>query len=470
MCLKRLSNGKWRCTETNDYFYKPVIRECSPTEVVARYADVEPRVATLLQKSNEILIESPDRAHCNPIVVEDHEVVAECIEEDGHYLVVNESGGMLEGQVFTRVLDYNGNPFPAHIFLGGDSHALQEHIVGQKTGDVDPNMKSGSLETGAEGVFVGKDEHGQLATLPFKVTNVGRVCNYMVAQAVGITNEQLAFVMMPGVTRLVNATGIADSIIGGHLAGNVFFVPPSFHFVPAAKKVKLCSDPRQVQDLLSKKIFMNERLMEPFSVETTRKGHSRALRVISGIDGTFTLKGAILETLNRDYEVQGLTPTKCHWVMALLGVTLPECARITALAVDRGECNVSNLRPAKASVKKDQIHDRNLADLASAFRRNLFKEASTFTDPKAVDATLSLNFVNENNLMQFMQNLPAFQETERKLAELYLYTQLGLKEQVPDQAVLQAMKAVNEVNEHLEYLAAMLRQPAAQGQGQPTIA
>jgi hypothetical protein len=461
--LCRLSSGRWRATEVNDYFYKPVTRELSPEEVVARYGPMEPRVGSLMQGSGEILLESSERAHVRPIVLEDHEVCAEYAGEDGHYLAVTKDGGFVEGQIFTKVCEYSGNVYPAKLFTSGNAYSLQDEIVGHRLGDVSPTLKSGSVEVGVEGTFAGEIDGAQCALLPFRVTNVGFMRTYMVIQAIGVSNEQLTFVMMPGVTRFVYATGIADSSLGSLLAGNVIFIPPSFHFIPLGKKVRLHDDPREVKDVLSKKIFLSERHLEPFSVETTRKGHSRALRVISG-KGGFVLKGAILETMRRDAELDGLSATDCHFIMSVLGVPLMEGARITALALDRGEVNVANLRPAKDVVARDRVQDRALAELAAVFRRNLMKEASTIGDPKAVDAMLSLNFVNESNLIQFLQNIPMFREVEEKLAELYLYSALGLKSQVPENAALSAMKSVNEVTEHLEYLAAMLRTPASRAQ------
>ncbi len=460
--LCRQTNGKWRCKEANDYFYKPVVRELSASEVVARYSGVESRIASLMRESDEILIESGDRTHVKPVILEDHELVAEQVKADGHYMVVTKDGSFVEGQAWSRVLDYTGNPAPGRLFLTGNAFTFQDDFVGEHLGDVYPGLKSGSVEVGEEGTFVGADEAGQFALMPFKVTNVGHMMSYLVVQAVGMANEYLTFVFMPGVTRFVNATGIADSTLGSHVAGNVFYVPLSFHFMPLGKRLRLVDSPVEAKDLVKRKHFFSERSLDPFSVETTRKGHGRSMRVISANDGTFVLKGAILETLRRDAELQEVSPTEAHWLLTLLGVPLEEAARITAMAVDRREVNVSNLRPAKDIVKKDQIQDRALSELASVFRRNLTKQASTVTDPKSVDAMLSLNFVNEANLVEFMKNIPMFRETEDKLAELYLYSSLGLKQQVPEQAALSAMKSLNEVNEHLEYLSAMIRMPASQ--------
>lgn len=463
VCLCRLTNGMWSVCETNDYFFKPVIHEMKAADVVAKYTQLEPAIGRLMQSSNEILIEATGRAHVKPIILEEHEVVAEEVEADGHYLMVTKEGGFVEAQVFVNVMDYSGNPTGEKLAVTGNAYAIHDRFSGQKMGDVLPALKPGSVEVGSEGTFVGDQDGKQTALMPFKVTNVGWVNGYMVTQAMGMSGEQLAFVFMPGVTRFFNSTGVADPALGSLVGGNVYFVPPSFHFIELGKKLRLIHNPKEVKSVLTRRIFTSsDRLMEPFMTETSKRGHSRALRVISGPDGTFTLKGAILETIKRDPEIQDLSGHEAHWILSLFGVDLQEAAKITAKSLAQGEINVSNLRPAKDIVAKDKIQDRALAELAAIFRRNLTKEAAAIADPKAADALLSLNFVNEANLGQFMENMPAFRQVEEKLAELYLYACLGLRSQVPEQAVLSAMKSLNEVNEHLEYLQSMMRMPAAQ--------
>jgi hypothetical protein len=469
VCVSKLSGGRWKAVEINDYFYKPVVRELSAAEILVRYGHIEPKLKELMQGTGHILIESSDRKHVKPIILEEHAPVAEEILADGHYLAVTKTGGAIEGQVFTRVLDYSGAVLPEKLFIGGGAYALQEAIVGERMGDVHGSLTNGSLEAGAEGTFVGEQDGLQTAMVPFKVTNIGWHNGTMVAQAVSDSNEHLSFVLMPGVTRFMNATGIASAALGSLVAGNVFFVPPSWHFLAFSKKINLISDPREVKDKLSKKVFFSpDRHLEPFTVETSSKGNSRSLRVISDNNGCYTLRGDILGSIRyEDMSAQSLEILEAHWVLTLLGVALNDCAHITALATQRGEINVSNLRPAKDIVKRDQIMDKNVSEMAAIFRKNLFKEASVMPDPKAADAMLSLNFVNETNLMQFLENAPLFRDVEEKLAELYLYVCLGLKSQIPEQAVLNAMQTLNEVNEHLDYLSAMMRMPSSQAQQQP---
>lgn len=458
--LTRLSNGLWRAVETNDYFYKPVIRELKASEVVDRYSSIDPGISRTIAGSNEALIESAERSHIRPIILEEHDAAAEEIESDGHYLVVTKSGAVVEGQVFSKMIDYAGNPFPAKLFTAGSAYALQEEICGQRLGEAWPNLKGGSVESGVEATFYGPDGDSTVALLPFHTTSVGWASGYMAIQARGLSDENLTFILMPGVTRFVNATGISGPHIGGFLGGNIYYIPPSWNFMPLGRKLPLVGDPKEVKTLLGRRVFFSND--NPFEIETSKRGNSRSLRVIPGSGGTFTLKGDILETIKRDTELQDLPSTKAHWILSLFGVPFDDCAKITAMAVSRGESNVTNLRPAKDIVKKEQIFDRNVADLALVLRRNLMKEASTIGNPEAVDAMLALNFVTEQNLIAFLENIPMFRDVEEKLAELYLYSTLGLKDQVPEAAALGAMKSLNEVNEQLEYLQSMLQMPPAQ--------
>ena len=165
-----------------------------------------------------------------------------------------------------------------------------------------------------------------------------------------------------------------------------------------------------------------------------------------------------------------MEPIDVHYLLTLFGVPVGKGPELTIRALTEGEITVSNLRPAKDVVVKDKIHDRNLAELAAIFRRNFTKEAASLSDEKSVDALLSLNFVNDKNLLEFMNHLPQFREVESKLAELTLYSQMGLREHVPTNAVTNAMKGLNEVNEHLEYLRAQLTMPGAKGQAEEAAA
>lgn len=56
-----------------------------------------------------------------------------------------------------------------------------------------------------------------------------------------------------------------------------------------------------------------------------------------------------------------------------------------------------------------------------------FKLAAALTDPDAVDAVLSLGYINEANISEFIEAIPQFEEVISKLSKLLLSIRLGLK-------------------------------------------
>jgi hypothetical protein len=66
------------------------------------------------------------------------------------------------------------------------------------------------------------------------------------------------------------------------------------------------------------------------------------------------------------------------------------------------------------------------ADVIVDVAKNFIKEAATFNDSPTVDSILSLNFVNKNNIIEFVDALPLFAQTSQKLADMLLKARLGV--------------------------------------------
>lgn len=98
----------------------------------------------------------------------------------------------------------------------------------------------------------------------------------------------------------------------------------------------------------------------------------------------------------------------------------------------------------KAARVKSILHD-----ICEDMRVNLIKEASALDDPEAVDVVLSLNFINEDSLSGYVENLREMKKISGKLAELLIASRMGLKD-VDEGAVKKAMDGLNSVIESLE--------------------
>lgn len=75
---------------------------------------------------------------------------------------------------------------------------------------------------------------------------------------------------------------------------------------------------------------------------------------------------------------------------------------------------------------------------------DLVKEAATMSDETSVDALLSLNLITRENIMDFVQQLPLFEQVLSTLAKLVLSIRLGFAT-VPEQAAVRAMKGLSRV-------------------------
>jgi len=90
-----------------------------------------------------------------------------------------------------------------------------------------------------------------------------------------------------------------------------------------------------------------------------------------------------------------------------------------------------------------------LDDIAKGLRIDLVKEASILTDPNAADVVLSLNFINDESLGAYIDNLPEMKKVLSDLSGLLIAARMGLSD-IDEVAVKNAMKGLDTVINGLE--------------------
>jgi hypothetical protein len=98
--------------------------------------------------------------------------------------------------------------------------------------------------------------------------------------------------------------------------------------------------------------------------------------------------------------------------------------------------------------KQARVNDLK-KQVAYSLRKNLVKEASVIGDPEAVDTVLSLNFINEDNLGDFVNSIGDLKKVSSKLALLLVTSRMGLSD-VDETAIKKAMEGLETVIEGLE--------------------
>ena len=82
----------------------------------------------------------------------------------------------------------------------------------------------------------------------------------------------------------------------------------------------------------------------------------------------------------------------------------------------------------------------------------LVKEAALIKDPEAVDTLLALNFINEENVADFIQQIPRMENVLTKLTELLFAARMGLDQYLPPELLEKAIKSLDKVLDKLERL------------------
>jgi len=102
-----------------------------------------------------------------------------------------------------------------------------------------------------------------------------------------------------------------------------------------------------------------------------------------------------------------------------------------------------------ASIEKRARIKQIIRDECLKMRIDLTKEASFLDDPEAVDVVLSLNFINEDSLSGYVENIREMKKVSGDLAELLVASRMGLKT-IEEGAVKKAMDGLNTVIGNLE--------------------
>jgi hypothetical protein len=71
------------------------------------------------------------------------------------------------------------------------------------------------------------------------------------------------------------------------------------------------------------------------------------------------------------------------------------------------------------------------------------------TDPESVDVVLSLNFINEESLGNYIENIDKMKDVLEELCKLLVASRMGLSE-IDETATKNAMTGLGEVVEGLE--------------------
>ncbi len=370
----------------------------------------------------------------------------EPIEEPGLYKVTEEETGKeLIGCVITNLLDIDGTALPLALFTNGSHAATQPDILGEPVGET---IDLPSAPPGGAGAFFSQTEDGQLqATIPLELSGGSYAMPGEPATLSGSTfdGREIEVSIQPNLQTIMLSP-----------EGKVL-VPDTWQWTPlgAAEAVSLSSteaveeSPEDWHESSERETPEDlEGAEDPEGVEE-KESHV----VVRGDHDCFTFTGpAVAKLASAETSMVGLD--QAMFLLAGLGVHQGYGVEKLAHSLNSPQ-QVKTHRAIKTAASQDawaRKEAEKCAHIAPILRKDLVKEAAVIPDPTAVDAVLSLGFINPENIMTFVSYLPTLEEAQTKMCDLLLAARLGVSD-IPVSALERAVRSTEETIEGLKVLA-----------------
>lgn len=348
---------------------------------------------------------------------------ARVVEEFGQYKVQDMHGNSLLGHVFPHTIPWDGSfsPKPLALFTNGSAYSFQDTVAGEMVG------KGTNLPKDAprgDGVFYFVKNGEGFATAPITIgstmTGPDGLPRFVGTDAFG---NQIQVSKMEGLKQPMR------------VSDNEFALPEWWEFMRLNNQTQLIPDPLQ----MNKSAAVREEM-----------GSATLF-----YNGSYHLKGGCgLDKLSSDYRYD-MDPVTAEFMLGVLGVEGGLAKVKVAECRKKGSVKLAGLRTihllGERYAQAEKTASAMLAKIPN-LQVDLIKEAANIDDADTVDKMLALNFINPENLTTFINYIPELEQCSEKLAEMLLYSYIGMKE-VPEEPVDRAMKNVEETIKALKNIA-----------------
>jgi hypothetical protein len=355
-------------------------------------------------------------------------------EEFDHYVVKNKAGVEFEGMVVPKVINFDMELVPLKLFLGKTMSTIQDQIAGVRVENSRWQLKGLTPQIGQTGTFFYRPHDNPskcLATVPVTIkTVVQDPCG-------GI---ELKVVDLHGVTMKIRLS--SDDMLQriAPMGPLTYTLPKGFHWFPM----------EGFQEISNSNL--------DYGAKTASA--NPAILISTGY-GQFAMKGVEKYASACGWNSSNLHGYQAKFLMASLGANVDNINTFIKQASRSGKATIHGLRRPQLTSEKIAAaapKAEKLMKVARNLKCNLIKEASFIENSQTVDALLSLNFVNPENISKFVSKIGQLKAVVSTLANLIVGSRLGIRE-VPEQAASTAMYRLIDVINGLEALRATQEHP-----------
>lgn len=222
---------------------------------------------------------------------------------------------------------------------------------------------------------------------------------------------------------------------------------------------------RQFLIRLNEKDFMRPDLSVQKAYETANITKIALYVASDGKEIGYQIKGKPFESLKKIAGLNGniLTTSETKAALSIMGMDKEASDRAMGYALTRfNDVNQNDKNVFIYGVNDNYINShifdeqektakiKNLLhEIAYSLRQDLVKEASVLNDPNSVDTVLSLNFINESSLSNYIEHIEEMQKVVEHLSKLLIASRMGLSD-IDETAVKNSINGLEKVIEGLE--------------------
>ncbi|NDD05738.1 MAG: hypothetical protein EB078_12610, partial [Proteobacteria bacterium] len=328
------------------------------------------------------------------------------------------------------VINFDMGVVNLKMFLGKTLSTVQPEIAGVRVQNSHFNIPFSMPKVGQTGTFVHMpDKSHALATVPVTIK--------MIVEEMGTCTMRA--LDMQGVEIKITMTSIDLNRIAGNREVGYLLPKNKFRWVAMEGFDEVTNSPVD------------------YAVKTAGfKKTANPVKLIYTGHGQYSMKGVDKYAEAMNWDKTNLEEYQAKFLLASLGLSQEKIAACMCKAKSCTQCTMHNLKTPP--LKDEKIAAalplaRQMAKIAKDLRVNLIKEASFVENTQTVDALLSLNFVNPENVSKMVEKLPSLKSAISNLASLLVASRLGIQE-IPEQSVSAAMMKLVDVVNGLEALRA----------------
>lgn len=368
--------------------------------------------------------------------IENDPTVENCDSFDT-YELIKKNGVHVVGMVIPTVIDFDMSVKDLKVFVGKGSSAIQQNFAGKRLKNPTFNMlPTQEPKVGQTGVFVYfKEGKAAVCTLP---VTIAKIHSWISDCATVSSDRDCADLKIQAKDMLGLPVNICWLCSKDESYLHRIATVNGIHRVPASMKWVALEGfenfSENISDFIAKTASMK------------KIGKKLHIQKLTGDAYNTTKIAGVTDSLGDGFTMKG---HEVKFMLASMGASNEAIEGIIKKASHRDGVQVYGLRwPTTVAEKVATLEKRasGISKIAKELRRDLTKQAADIMDSHTVDAMLSLNFINPENIGKFIGKIPVLKSAASSLANLLLASRLGLQEVNQESAALGMTKVLEVIN------------------------